>query len=188
MPVHRHAQVLLLVIITIASFSFTHDDANFAFACSCHQTSMQERFERSEAVFSNRVIETEVIQPNMFTMKATFQVDRAWKGLSEDTVTIMTPTQGSACGYFFEQGRSYLVYAFGDRHPLSTSSCGGAMPIETAAGHLVFLGQGHVPSGESGDLVIIESNIGPLPAIFVMGGGGRDHCLSDSQAQVIGRQ
>ncbi|HEU4606203.1 MAG TPA: hypothetical protein VFS46_08205 [Nitrososphaera sp.] len=166
---HRHTQILLLIIITIASFSFTYDNANFAFACSCGQTSMQERFERSEAVFSGRAIETEIIQPNMFTMKTTFQVDRAWRGLSENTVTVRTSTQGSACGYFFEEGKSYLVYAFGDEHPLSTSSCGGAMPIETAAGHLVFLGQGYIPSGGPGDLVIVDNSIGPLPAIFGIG-------------------
>jgi len=139
MSMHRYTRVLLFIIVTIASFSFTYDNANFAFACSCGQIPIDERFEHSQAVFSGRVIETETIQSDM---KAIFQVDRAWKGVSEDTVTVRTSTQGAACGYFFNEGKSYLVYAFGDEHSLSTGSCGNVAVIEAAGERIAFLGEG----------------------------------------------
>ena len=48
---HRYARVLLFIIITIASFSFTYDNAKFAFACSCGQIPIEERFEYSQLCF-----------------------------------------------------------------------------------------------------------------------------------------
>ena len=102
-------------------------------------------------------------------MKAIFQVDRAWKGVSEDTVTVRTSTQGAACGYFFNEGKSYLVYAFGDEHSLSTGSCSNVAVIEAAGERIAFLGEGYVPASRPSDLVIVDSNIGPIPVIFGMG-------------------
>src|SRR5688572_23213950 len=164
---YRRTGNFLVLVMIVVSFVLAFGNNTPAFACSCFPVPVQQRFEESSVVFSGRVIETETIQSDM---NATFQIDKAWKGISEDAVTVETATAESMCGYVFEEGRSYLVYAFGDEHPLGTGSCGNTMPIETATEHLAVLGEGYVPAGRPSDLVTVDSNnIGPLPAIFGTG-------------------
>ncbi|SRR6266581_1796159 len=41
----------------------------------------------------------------------TFEVIAAWKGFTSGKVQVRTPAQGTACGFAFRVGQSYLVYA-----------------------------------------------------------------------------
>ena len=66
-----------------------------------------------------------------------FRVETSLKGGDDAAagIDIATHHQGSACGYMFQIGRSYLVYA-SDRDEdgrLSTNSCTRTRPVENAA-------------------------------------------------------
>lgn len=69
-----------------------------------------------------------------------FSVRASWKGVEADTVTVATT---SSCGYEFEAGKPYLVYATrrGERRPLETSICHRTAPEDRAADDLRALGE-----------------------------------------------
>ena len=53
----------------------------------------------------------------------TFQVDRAWKGLEEPEIEILTLSVFGGCGEYFSLGNTYLVYAQLYENELMTSIC-----------------------------------------------------------------
>lgn len=73
----------------------------------------------------------------------------AWKGVSEDSIMLRTADSGPMCGYPFEQGRDYLVYAYGDPEHLDTGLCGRTQPFEAAFSDLAYLGPGYIPGRAS---------------------------------------
>ncbi|HUG97189.1 MAG TPA: hypothetical protein VMJ94_06575, partial [Nitrososphaera sp.] len=138
---YKHIARSLFIIMLVAGFSLVYGGSvNPAFACSCiPPRPKQEAFEASAAVFSGDVAR---IDADQFGMMAVFHVDTAWKGISKDTVKVLTPAQSSACGYQFEEGKSYIVYAYGGNEDLSlkTSICGRTSPAENALEHFIVLG------------------------------------------------
>jgi hypothetical protein len=72
----------------------------------------------------------------------TLEVVSAWKGVDLGRVVIKTEAQGTACGYDFQVGESYLIYAerTGPTGDLSTSSCSLTKPERQAAGDRAELG------------------------------------------------
>jgi hypothetical protein len=57
--------------------------------------------------------------------RALFRVQTSWKGPVEDETAVYTGMWSGDCGFPFETGRRYLVYAVKDRHDrgLFTSTC-----------------------------------------------------------------
>ena len=101
-----------------------------AMACSCiPQPSPCEAFSQTPAVFVGRVagIKEEKTEFTRFGVKETirtgliahFVVEEALKGISQAEVDVVTGGGGGDCGYPFEEGQKYLVYAWpnkrGDR-------------------------------------------------------------------------
>jgi hypothetical protein len=87
---------------------------------------------RSDAVFGGRVmkmaIERRVAEPGLpretEVLVCTFAVVARIKGVTEQKdVVVVTSTQRSACGFPFEIGSKYLVYASVFRGELETSIC-----------------------------------------------------------------
>jgi hypothetical protein len=75
----------------------------------------------------------------------TMQVSYVYRGQAEGTVTLITGLGGGDCGFDFEVGQEYLVYAnsiTGGR--LFTSICTGTAPLEQAAAKVRFL-RGELP-------------------------------------------
>ncbi len=80
-----------------------------------------------------------------------FTIDRAWKGVPEDRsdVPLITSQDSVSCGYPFEIGKSYLVYAHAkseDDSSFSVSLCSSTKPIEQAGADLAILEGSYVPS------------------------------------------
>ena len=74
-----------------------------------------------------------------------FDVESSWKGIEEgeSSLSLSTSNQASACGYPFEIGRWYLVYAYdhdesGER---TTNACARTRPMNEAAFDLGVLGR-----------------------------------------------
>jgi hypothetical protein len=68
-----------------------------------------------------------------------------WKGPKRETLEVSTPSQGSACGYSFSEGRKHLVYAEGKR--MSVDGCGETTPLSKASADFEALGNGETLGG-----------------------------------------
>jgi ketosteroid isomerase-like protein len=179
--VNRSLCLFSLVLLTIA-----------ALACKCRDLSVEESLAGSDFVFSATVIGGDQPAPLHDTMgdKQNISVktgmvgwrmatSRAWKGAVPDTVTVYSDKERAACGYTFEVGKRYLVFAKASgpeawRNPMGvsadgvrragegwpagiiffpvpvTDACTKTMPLERAKGALEKLGEPRTPGSPDG--------------------------------------
>ncbi len=136
---------MVLFAFCLSSFS--------AFACSCIMPgTVAEEVDRADAVFAGTVIALDhsdyraYVFPNV---AVTFTVQEYWKGDVLDTVVIHTGQGGGDCGFGFEEGESYLVYAYADDNgDLHANICSRTALLSDAEGDLAKLGTGFVPEKE----------------------------------------
>lgn len=85
----------------------------------------------------------------------TFNVLRAYRGVAVSSVTVLTGLGGGDCGFDFETGKKYLVYASRvNTETLFTSICSGTSSLEEAGPALRFL-RGEPPTPD--DLLDLKS-------------------------------
>ncbi len=123
-------------------------------ACSCLQEKPPcDAFGAADAVFSGVVVEfskqfdgheIEVDGRKMkipYAVVARLLIDKAYKGVSGTEVEITTGAGGGDCGYAFQTGRHYLVYAYRveQNGKLGTGICSRTRPLEAAKEDLAFL-------------------------------------------------
>jgi len=84
----------------------------------------------STAVFSGKV--TSIENQSQLLVGVTFLVGSTWKGQVAQSVTIQTGGGAGDCGYRFEVGERYLVYAYGSAESLSTSICQRTRPLSAS--------------------------------------------------------
>lgn len=118
--------------------------ASTAWACSCVEGPLESAVSEAGAIFSGEVFEIlDVPGSDSFIRQRaiTLRIEDSWKGLEADatTVTLLTSSQGSTCGYDFRKGQRYLVYAFRWKGSWSTNLCTRTMPIADAEEDLTFL-------------------------------------------------
>ena len=102
-----------------------------ALGCSCDTLPpMEVEFARSDSVFVGRVVQMSVESRNEgdyhYEVKVCrFQVIEAFKSIEDQKkeLTVITPMSGTACGFPFELGDRYLVYASAYHGELETSIC-----------------------------------------------------------------
>lgn len=140
---------LFFVTITILAAAIVLP-ANAA-ACTCVQPgSVQERKQQSHAVFEGKAVSVKESALALFgssskAVKASFQVNEVWKGQVAPTITVITAGASDSCGFTFEEGERYLVYASDRDGHLEASLCGGTVHQSYAGEHLAVLGSGSVP-------------------------------------------
>ena len=72
--------------------------------------------------------------------RVTFIVSRTYKGTTQQQAIVLTGLGGGDCGYDFEYGKEYLVYASATgSSDLVTSICTGTAPLEDAGAKLRLL-------------------------------------------------
>ena len=87
------------------------------------------------------------------TLVVAFKVEQWWKGevvpeiilATEQTKNSEGTGTGGSCDYNFKVDESYLVYAYGKKNELRTSSCSRTMPLDKAGEDLNVLGEGKEP-------------------------------------------
>jgi hypothetical protein len=143
-PVGSKIKMLLRLTVGLVALTSLGQQA---LGCTCLPPgSPSEELERSTAVFSGRVVGIEV--PSGRTMSSadpvevTFKVYAVWKGPKSDTVTVTTARSSVSCGYEFETGRAYVVYARGEADDLQVSLCSRTKPLTRAGDDLAALGRG----------------------------------------------
>lgn len=79
-------------------------------ACSCtNNLTTLEEFGYAQLVFTGRVTS---IQPDPYgTLAVEFEPINRWKGPLQYVQLVITPLNSAGCGYEFEVGQDYLVFA-----------------------------------------------------------------------------
>lgn len=118
-----------------------------ASACSCAEPySPSTAFEKTTAVFSGMVISLEGPTSHVVSsadpVTAVFLVDTVWKGPKLDELAITTALSSASCGYEFQIGHWYLVYASGSEDALQVDLCSGTKFLVLADDDLDVLGNG----------------------------------------------
>lgn len=115
---------------TAVALVLTHDPAP-AEACSCRPPPpAQESYEEAQAVFIG--VPQAFERGEGIRVRVPMTVERAYKGVREATVEVGTARDSAACGYPFEVGRPYLVYAYDDGDGLAVSLCSRTRPLDDA--------------------------------------------------------
>ena len=108
--------------------------------CDCPEwLPVADEFARSAAVFSGRVLGIEVLEAEKLVL---FERYDCWKGANDTIIEVLTPRDGALCGYGFQSGVEYLVYATaeGSIGSLYTYLCTRTRPLGAAAADLAQLG------------------------------------------------
>ncbi len=94
-----------------------------------------------------------------------FEVVRAWKGVSSDTVEIHTAPNSAACGTSYAPGEAYVIYAYAAADgTLHDGLCQRSRRTASAAEDLEVLGPGRTPSRSASPGPDVESpRIEPVP-------------------------
>jgi hypothetical protein len=161
----RPLAVLASLLLTGLGFVFLIPDCASACLCVGAEGSQKEiardALSDSEAVFSGEVVDFEntpnitMMEGEMVTMMggntatatATLQVSEVWKGPERQTMQIGTaPNDGVSCGFPFEEGKEYLVYASG-KQGLKTDGCSETKLLSKAGADLAVLGNSEKPKG-----------------------------------------
>lgn len=136
-------------------------------ACSCIMQTPDEAIAHATTIFRGRVTAiTPGPGPRSVTVAMT--ADTSWKGTVNRETSLVTDPDTASCGYPFEVGEEYLVFARGGQSGgLSTSSCsatqstaGPQRHVLPVSGFLALLGSG-APAIEA-----------PPPAMPAAGIGG----------------
>ncbi len=142
-----------LVLFTILLNVFLHFDLILACTCAPPGTPTEE-LQKSDAVFIGSVIALTPVnrdQSGMFLFhKIKFEVKSSWKGVDLGEVTVITAIQSGMCGFPFEQGSTYLVYAFAQGDSLLTNICTRTRSLSQAKEDLDELGKPLVTAVEEG--------------------------------------
>ena len=136
--------ILLLLGVVICMLFKT----GVGLACTCElppvgitpKQAISQARDKSKAVFSGKVVE--VIQnPQFLYVEVRFKVESSWKQVRTDELIIRTG-RGGDCGYRFEVGQRYLVYAYGSGESrLETNICQRTRELDDAEEDLRVLGK-----------------------------------------------
>jgi hypothetical protein len=142
--------------------------ADLANACSCLQTTPKQSLGRSSAVFSGKVLDVDIVEDNSprdplssyFNpeVRVKFAVSEVWKGKTEQQLVVVTSGSSASCGYSFQKGQEYLVYASDQEAKLQTGLCSGTKPLADAKEDLAVLGKGETPTSQSSNTVQWQQN------------------------------
>ena len=123
-----------------------------AWACTCDfmlrahlplKDQVKLALRESRAVFIGQVSEIVPSQGTDMIVTVKLGVERFWKGDLGEEVSLTTGRGGGDCGYQFEVGRKYLVYAYGaNKTQLSTNICQRTTALSDAVVDLKWLGKG----------------------------------------------
>ena len=124
---------------------------SIGYACVCSEPDLPRALAQSEAVFAGKVIKlvrlssVKLSDGTKYSLRgivATVRVEDGWKGARRgEKVPVFSGT--TSCGYSFEKGRKYLVFARYDQRlgRLATGACHRTRPAESAGSDVEALGK-----------------------------------------------
>lgn len=159
----------LALALSVVAFA----PASTALACRCVRSAPADALARAAAVFEGRVLEVTPVRDGapvelgepcvsgncdersseptpesvMTTVEVRFSITRQWKGVTSEEIRVRTARDSAACGFPFEVGEDYLVYASAEQGgALSTGLCDRTARVADASEDLTALDSpGDVP-------------------------------------------
>jgi hypothetical protein len=131
---------MILIIPIILTFYSSN-----SFACSCAEVKTpEEGLTNSDNVFSGKVVDIKRVGDEN---KVLFKVSSVWKGDSQTQLILYTSLSEASCGFEFQTGEEYLVYANKiDDGRLHTSFCSRTTLLSNAEEDLRVLEKGDTPA------------------------------------------
>lgn len=170
MRLRAHPLRLLILTFILGLLSLAAVQPTPVYACSCAPSSIDEARQQADAIFLGNVIAVDrhikasqgmrvrLTRPFPFVAldrqwgrftgpsHVTFELNQAWKGAAQQRVTIEALEQnGVNCGYSFEVGQPYLVYARDTGATLEHILCGRTRTVQEAQADVAALGPGFAP-------------------------------------------
>ncbi len=102
-----------------------------AFACSCFEGTPEHQASRADNVFTGTAVSITLTHARapLFSsddpLEAVFQVETVYKGRLTDLADVRTVASSASCGYEFQRGQRYTVFAQSRDGALSTHMCSG---------------------------------------------------------------
>ncbi|MCE5170441.1 hypothetical protein LQV63_14085 [Paenibacillus profundus] len=156
-----------ILMMTVVMFGLSFLFAAPVSACSCAASpSIEDAKRDAAAVFAGKVTHvsrswTKMTFSTADPVKVSFQVKRVWKGNVPSNAKVVTALSSASCGYEFEPGKEYLVYAYHSDGKYMTHLCTRTAPLEDAAEDIQVLGKGrNVNSSYSALLFLAAVAIG----------------------------
>lgn len=124
-------------------------------ACSCIPPEPPlEAMAKADIVFAGKVADIDapaVMTSTLDENKITFNVSRAWKGVEMNPFYVYSSGSSASCGYEFEVGKEYLVYAYDDDGRPATGLCTRTALLANASEDLAVLPAGtEILAGDEG--------------------------------------
>ncbi|RRR75111.1 MAG: hypothetical protein EI684_05510 [Candidatus Viridilinea halotolerans] len=163
-----HTPKLPLIIMALLAALLVLPRA--ALACTCGpELSPLEAHAQATLVFVGRV-SAMIGNPadEGASQLVTFEVQAFWKGEEQPQVTLLTPSASVNCGYVFERGSDYVVYANVVDNQLRTNSCMRTAPLAAANNDLNALGPSTPVTSAYGDHSSVDMDIPWLPLIMII--------------------
>ncbi|MFW7381011.1 MAG: hypothetical protein ACOH5I_19505 [Oligoflexus sp.] len=113
-----------------------------SFACSCLPTSVQGAYKDSSVIFVGEVADAKYITESTSLddkeaihweeVEVYFKIDKLYKGKTEVLdLALRTADNSAACGYQFDVGEKYLVYAYVVDGQIATNLCTRTSPLKS---------------------------------------------------------
>ena len=129
------------ILASLLIFSFVVFAANSAHACLCLPLKPRKALKEAKAVFIGKAVEVKRSEQKFTEFIVKFEVERYWKNVPGPYVTVVTAMPGGgSCGLRVVEGKSYLIFAYGEGR-IETSIC-SARAVENATEELKKLGKG----------------------------------------------
>ncbi len=125
-----------------------------AWACTCVSLTKPQLATRAQVIFTGKATSVAMSGSMLVT---TFLVQTGYKGEVPAELTITSGAKGATCGYRFEQGARYTVFAVRSGGHLTTSLCSG-----TTVGDIEPAGYGLVPKAVSSGSPLFTIVIGAV--------------------------
>ncbi len=101
------------ILLSILFMTFLTWNPSSTHACSCLvPQSVEQEMEQSDAVFTGTVTKIKKVGMGLYSPKKVyFDVEKTWKGQNKAKTFVITGIGSGDCGFNFEVGKDYIVYA-----------------------------------------------------------------------------
>lgn len=133
--VAKQRTLLAIIVVFMALIAAGGGEA---LACSCRPyESTEHAFRQADVVFVGRVANlTSFDVESQTSTRAELTVRKIWKGEGRE-ITVLTAGSTAACGFPFEKGQQYLIFAYDTGENVSTNLCSGSKNL-SQAGHEIM--------------------------------------------------
>ena len=113
------------IVVSLMALALLPSLSSSASACSCtNEPDFPRAYTESAAIFLGEVLEITSAEPeHIESVWVSLRVEAYWKGDPPSSVRILTPFDPAVCGFPFQVGTRYLVYALAFSGELWTHAC-----------------------------------------------------------------